>query len=745
MWHKPKWRTPLFFHADATSTEVLAQRTGAAAAAVLWPFWLWQILVDDRPNLVDTEAQFVAFGLYVVAELGLILSTICGRQIWLIRCLRGVYVAVAAGLLLSILFHSEHVRNPAAVMSVTSFTGVAATTFALTVPLRIGIQTFVALVGCGALSSAVLAGRVSGFELVAEVGFALANSFPFVLLAGGSVAASKIIDATEAKAAREEARAAEITARSKSLLAFSGLVHDRILSTLNGIAKGIVPTKLSTEALLTLTDSANETSMRTLITELQRQVSHNPNCAFSVESKTNLDFVMVPGEVATAMAMAVAEASLNTRQHAGEDVDSWCKVKVFPHGFTVEYGDDGVGMDPDTLDPRRAGIQVSVLGRIRNLEGGEATMETEPNKGLRYTLSWTDTSPLALHLSAEDDSPIAQILGINLLFSLPTFVVLVIVIEFVVLSVNAQNQIVVFSAAIVACITLAILFIPGEPTISVPRALVVAAGIMSLVAFERHQDITTTGMWQDYWVLNFAAFTVSLLVLRGRIIIALSTLMLCAAFLQIEHELQLSGAEAITGYMLLQRSLLVLIALIVRFCVHFFVQRLPRAREHRRRAAAHTAEAMANEALRKGRYRWVEDQVRPIFESVQVLQKVTPSLQRRAVLTEARIRDTLRAPLLDDATLHANVWDARQRGVEVRLLDDFSTRENPVLEAKHKLALTRITRAAVESIALTDQGTITVRISPPGRRWFATISDPNGIRRFDHYGNELRFHTSVAE
>lgn len=745
MWPTPRWRAPVFMQSDSASTEVLAQRTGAAAAAVLWPYWLWQILVDDRPNLVDTEAQFVAFGLYCVAELGLIFATLRGRQLYLVRCLRGVYVAVAVGLLLSVLFQSEHVRNPAAVMSVTSFTGVGATTFAMTVPLRIGIQAFVALVGCGALSSAVLAGRVSGFELIAEIGFSLANSFPFVLLAGGSVAASKIIDATEAKAAREEARAAEITARSKTLLAFSGLVHDRVLSTLNGIAKGIVPTKLSTEALLTLTDSANETTMRALITELQRQVAHNPGCEFTVEAKANLDTVMVPGEVATAMAMAVAEASLNTRQHAGDDVRSWCKVTVTSRGLTVDYGDDGVGLDQSTLDPRRAGIQVSVLGRIRNLEGGEATLDTAPNQGLRYTLSWSDTSPLTPNISGEEDSPIAQILGINLLFSLPTFVVLVIVIEFVVLSVNAQNQVVVFSAAIVACITLAILFIPGEPTISIPRALVVAAGITGLVAFERHQEIQTSGMWQDYWILNFAAFTVSLLVLRGRIIIALSTLMFCAVLLQIEHHFQLPGAEEITGYTLLQRSLLVGIALIVRFCVHFFVQRLPRAREHRRRAAARAAEAMASESLRKGRYRWVEDQVRPIFESVQVLQTVTPSLQQRAILTEARIRDTLRAPLLDDATLHANIWDARQRGVEVRLLDDFSTRENSVIEAKHKLALTRVIRVAVESIATANEGTITIRISPPGRRWFATISDETGIRRFDHYGNELRAHTSNTE
>ncbi|MDO5077447.1 hypothetical protein [Corynebacterium sp.] len=746
MHFKPDWRLPAFMQGDSSSTEALAQRMGVTAAAIMWPYWLWQILIDDRPNLVNTKAHFVAFGLYCVAELALIFAAVTGKRNQVVKCLRGVYITVAAGVLLSVLFQSEHVGNPAAVMSVTAFSGIGATALALTVPLRVSIQAFIALVGCAALSSAVLSGRHAGFEVIAEVGFALANSFPFVLLAGGSVAASKIIDATEAKAAREEARAAEINARSKTLLAFSGLVHDRVLSTLNGIAQGIVPQKLSTEALLTLTDSANETSIQTLIEELQRQVTHNQHCEFSVESKIDLRTATVPGEVATAMAMAVAEAALNTRQHAGEEAHSWCRVVVTRHQLIVNYGDDGRGLDPRTLDPRRAGIQVSVLGRIRNLDGGEAIIETAPNKGLKYVLSWTDEAPpIFTPNNDEDDSPIAHILGINILFSLPIFVVLVIVIEFVVLSVNAANHMVVFSAAIVACISLAILFIPGEPTITVPRALVVSTGIVMLVAFERHQGIQYTGMWQDYWILNFTAFMVSLLILRGRITIALSTLLICAGLLQIEHLLGLSGAEQISGFMLLRRSLLVVVALIVRFCIHFFVQRLPRAREHRRHAASRTAEALAAESLRKGRYQWVENQVRPIFESVQVLQKVTPALQQRAMLTEARIRDTLRAPLLDDATLHANVWDARERGVEVRLLDDLSTRENPVMESAHKLAIARVIRAAVEAIANAKHGTITVRISPPGRKWFATISDEDGIHRFDHYGNELRTPTSAAD
>ncbi|GAA4800585.1 hypothetical protein FRX94_00750 [Corynebacterium canis] len=745
MLFKRNWRLPAFMQGDSSSTEALAQRLGVAAAAIMWPYWLWQMLIDDRPNLVDTKAHFVAFGLYCVAELALIFAAVTGKRNYVVKCLRGVYVTVVAGVLLSVLFQSDQVGNPAAVMSVTAFSGVGATALALTVPLRISIQLFVVLVGGAALSSAVLAGRHAGFELIAEVGFALANSFPFVLLAGGSVAASQIIDTTEAKAAREEARAAEINARSKTLLAFSGLVHDRVLSTLNGIAQGIVPRKLSTEALLTLTDSANYTKIGTLIEELQRQVATNPNCDFSVDSDVDLNLVTVPGEVVTAMAMAVAEAALNTQQHAGAGARSWCHVKVSEHSVTVEYGDNGVGMDKRTLDPRRAGIEVSVLGRIRSLDGGEADLETEPNKGLKYVLSWKDDASPSGNGYEEDDSPIAHILGINILFSLPIFVVLVIVIEFVVLSVNTNNHIVVFSAAIVACIALAILFIPGDPTISVPRALVVSAGIIILVAFERHQGIEYTGMWQDFWILNFTAFMVSLLILRGRITIALCTLLLCAGILQFEHMLQLPGALEISGWMLLQRSLLVVVALLVRFCIHFFVQRLPRAREHRRLAAARAAEAVASEALRKGRYRWVEDQVRPIFESVQVLQKVTPALQQRAMLTEARIRDTIRAPLLDDATLHANVWDARQRGVEVRLLDDRSTRENPVYTSGHKLAIARVIRAALESIAYAEAGTITIRIGPPGRNWFATISDEKGIRRFDHYGNELHSTTSAAD
>ena len=82
MLFKRNWRLPAFMQGDSSSTEALAQRLGVAAAAIMWPYWLWQVLIDDRPNLVDTKAHFVAFGLYCVAEVALIFAAVTGKRNW---------------------------------------------------------------------------------------------------------------------------------------------------------------------------------------------------------------------------------------------------------------------------------------------------------------------------------------------------------------------------------------------------------------------------------------------------------------------------------------------------------------------------------------------------------------------------------------------------------------------------------------------------------------------------------------
>ena len=106
-------------------------------------------------------------------------------------------------------------------------------------------------------------------------------------------------------------------------------------------------------------------------------------------------------------------------------------------------------------------------------------------------------------------------------------------------------------------------------------------------------------------------------------------------------------------------------------------------------------------------------------------------MQKRAHLTELRLRDILRSPLLDRPSLNASIWDARSRGVTVKLLDDRSERESALPFSSRDLTKNlrieepslKTVCAAVQTLDQCESGdSVTVRLLPSGRGVFATIA-----------------------
>lgn len=124
----------------------------------------------------------------------------------------------------------------------------------------------------------------------------------------------------------------------------------------------------------------------------------------------------------------------------------------------------------------------------------------------------------------------------------------------------------------------------------------------------------------------------------------------------------------------------------------------------------------------------------PVFEAVQHFGSPPPLLRQRAHLTELAIRDVLRAPLLDRPELKAAVWDARNAGATVLLLDDRSERvagdgrDSDDTDAAS--AMEKLIPVALQQLLQAREDKITIRVLPPGRKYFATISsDANGMTR----------------
>ncbi|MFC8046483.1 hypothetical protein [Nocardia sp. NPDC057353] len=152
-----------------------------------------------------------------------------------------------------------------------------------------------------------------------------------------------------------------------------------------------------------------------------------------------------------------------------------------------------------------------------------------------------------------------------------------------------------------------------------------------------------------------------------------------------------------------------------------------RLRAENTRRAADDAAAGAALAVRDARLRRLDRLVRPALDRIAAGPPFLDAEISGFLVLEAHLRDTLRAPGLVGAELDAAVRAARERGVRVRLHDDGGlTGSDPVVRE-------RIHQRIVAEVNGVTDGTVTVRILPPGRRRAVTVvsSGAEAARRLD--------------
>lgn len=137
------------------------------------------------------------------------------------------------------------------------------------------------------------------------------------------------------------------------------------------------------------------------------------------------------------------------------------------------------------------------------------------------------------------------------------------------------------------------------------------------------------------------------------------------------------------------------------------------AEEGSRLAAAEAAEQAA-EQERRGRLRWAQELAAPILHEIASLESVAPETRVEASLVEAELRDGLRARTLAAEPVTGEARAARQRGVEVTLLDDLG-RDLP-----EELAA-RLRERVARELRQTSDGRIVVRLPPAERAPLVTI------------------------
>jgi hypothetical protein len=142
---------------------------------------------------------------------------------------------------------------------------------------------------------------------------------------------------------------------------------------------------------------------------------------------------------------------------------------------------------------------------------------------------------------------------------------------------------------------------------------------------------------------------------------------------------------------------------------------IQRLREIAIAQAARIAATEARLAERDRRSDALRELAWPTLEAVATSQAFSAQQAAEVKLTERRLRDGVRARFLDVPPVVDAAWDARARGVDVVMFDDSGMNSWSVRFRDEfcGLAADWLTRAA--------EGTVTVRVHPPGRSLLGSI------------------------
>ncbi|WP_037140952.1 sensor histidine kinase [Rhodococcoides fascians] len=203
-----------------------------------------------------------------------------------------------------------------------------------------------------------------------------------------------ILDSTKQSLDRSAAIAAAAQAREREKARFDALIHDQVLSTLLATDRADAGGRLVAEARSALAE------LDRVVDDSGRDATVSADGIFAQLSTLGADHGVAvgatiddgrsqyPGAVASAVVGASAEAVRNSIVHAGPAAQCRITVELRPGLVRVTVEDGGVGFDTSTTGSGRLGIDVSIVGRMAQLEGGSSHIRSFPGAGTTVIVSW---------------------------------------------------------------------------------------------------------------------------------------------------------------------------------------------------------------------------------------------------------------------------------------------------------------------------------------------------------------------
>lgn len=734
------------------SIELAVLRAGALIISITGLLWqIESVFRSIPPSAFFTHwFPFASVFAFVLSDVLLLVAFALNTRRALISALQfPMYIMLV---LLAFAFTYDDVqRTPVGnALWFSPFAGLALVAFAMTVPLRISLSIMAFVPGLIAVLNSWFLGHTFWLDMLADVGFNLVNTFPFVIFSGSARPVAKLIDDTYSQSRKVTERAERIRVQGEAMGTFTAYVHDYVLAALSAIGKGMnvsFSLDAQTGQFFSPRDYVDGTRFGRRVAEQVTKVSNDTEVAVNLADPSKP--VYIPGEVANTLLLAVSEVATNSQKHAGDDAKKSCSVDILPGEVHIRFTDDGIGFDAQSIDPHRAGVRLSVKGRVDSLRGGEAKVVSAPGQGTTAVLSWRgNTSPVADEVEQREMPEAASVynlMGMSIVYSWQFYVALL-AIMVIVLTSNDQllfpsGQI---SLAIFAILS-AVLMFGRYDQLPLGRTVFVSTALVWLAVVGVFQPMPNLIEWSYLWHFNIVALLAAMFAIRGRPLAAVLSVAMAFVLVQSLHVFGVIPNHHVTGIDLLVRSVIVVAGVLTAIMVGFLTRNVPGSIQEYNRALFEAAAAKELERSMQNNYEWLENQVGPVFLAANAMETPTQRLQQRARLTEGKLRDVLRSPRLNNPALHQSVWEARARGVKVRLLDDrrheprnsstSDVRDFPLID--EDAAVQKLLPEFLQVIDDAEEGQVTIRLLPPGRRAFASISDKNGVQRFNSAGEKI--------
>jgi len=377
----------------ARSVRVIAVCIGVGGA--VFSVLALGLMADQAPKLAD---WYFVLSLIALPGLALLLGGLAHElDIRHVRMLAGWLAIAYLGLILLWMPAASAATPVAASPWILSMTAVPTSAAALAWrPALSWPYLGLVSVGAGWLSHAASAGEdpMRSFQ---DGLFALMFCAIFAAIVSEVQRASSRLDAAAIAARRETALAAAADARERQRVRVDGLLHDSVFSTLLFAARspdGPLPANLVAHAATALErmdamkapDAAQESMSADDFVATARTITAQLVPAAMVTLERSGD-PQIPAEVQLALSEALAEALRNSVRHA-RAANLEVRIMLTDAGAEITVLDDGFGFDPSTIDPARLGISVSILGRMRGVQGGRATVSSAPGRGSQVVLGW---------------------------------------------------------------------------------------------------------------------------------------------------------------------------------------------------------------------------------------------------------------------------------------------------------------------------------------------------------------------